>query len=215
MCGVFGFVGKNGQTVDLKRLRDVATVTNRRGNHAWGLAWIDTRGRLCSFRQQGAIVDSLPLLSMARDAVALIGHCRWATQGDPADNVNNHPHPADGGWIVHNGVIPGYRRLLTLHGLSPVSACDSEVLALLMERLDGDDLVERAVNATDAVLSQGRAPLVLLGLWKPGQVVAVRRGNPLVTSSSRRSVWMASLPEGLPGKPRQVPDQHALTFTAS
>ena len=215
MCGVFGFVGKNGQTVDLKRLHEVATVTNRRGNHAWGLAWIDTRGRMCSFRQQGAIVDALPLLSMARDAVALIGHCRYATQGDPADNVNNHPHPADGGWIVHNGVIPGYRRLLHLHGLSPVSACDSEVLALLMERLDGDDLLERAVNATDAAMSQGRAALVMLGLWKPGQLVAVRRGNPLVTSNGRRSVWLASLAEGLPGKPREVPDQHALTFTAT
>ncbi|HBH54964.1 MAG TPA: hypothetical protein DDY91_24035 [Planctomycetaceae bacterium] len=215
MCGVFGFTGKNGGTVDLKRLQEVARVTNTRGNHAWGMAWIDTRGRLCSFRQQGTIVDSLPLLSMARDAVALIGHCRYATQGDPADNNNNHPHPADGGWIVHNGIIPGYRRLLALHGLLPTSACDSEVLGLLLERLDGDDLVERAANATETALAQGRASLVMLGLWKPGRLIAVRRGNPLVTSQTRRGVWLASLPEGLPGKPREVPDQHVLQFLPS
>lgn len=41
----------------------------------------------------------------ARGALALIGHCRWATHGSPADNRNNHPHPAGRGWIVHNGVV--------------------------------------------------------------------------------------------------------------
>jgi glucosamine 6-phosphate synthetase-like amidotransferase/phosphosugar isomerase protein len=214
MCGVFGFTSKNGKPVDLGRLREIATVTNTRGNHAWGLAWIDTRGRLCQFRQSGPIVDALPLLSMARDAVALIGHCRYATQGDPADAVNNHPHPADGGWIVHNGMLHGYRQLVRDHGLLPVSQCDSEVLGLLIERLDGDDLVDRVAAATAAALRPQRSALVLLGLWKPGQVIAVRRGNPLVTSQTRRGVWLASLPGGLPATVRDVPDQHVLAFQA-
>ena len=58
---------------------------------------------------------------MAADARMLVGHCRWATQGDPSNNLNNHPHPADGGWIVHNGQLRNYAELVGGIGLHPVS----------------------------------------------------------------------------------------------
>lgn len=213
MCGVFGFTGKNGKTVDMDRLCEIARVTNQRGNHAWGIAWIDTRGRLCHFRQQGPIVDSLPLLAMASDAVALIGHCRYATQGAPEQAINNHPHPADGGWIVHNGMIRGYRQIVEREALNPVSDCDSELLGLLIERLDQDDLVDRVARATELAKGRSWSPLVMLGLWKPGRLIAVRRGNPLVVSQTRRGVWLASLADGMPGKPREIPDETVLSFS--
>jgi glucosamine 6-phosphate synthetase-like amidotransferase/phosphosugar isomerase protein len=151
---------------------------------------------------------------MAHDARFLIGHCRFATQGSPDNNLNNHPHPADGGWIVHNGVIGEYRDLVRRHELSPVTGCDSELLGLLIEQRSG---TLRARCAESARLV-GAGPLVLLGLWsRPGRLVAVRSGNPLhlgeVGDGAGASFYLGSLPDGLPGKVAAVEDRSVLEFT--
>jgi glucosamine--fructose-6-phosphate aminotransferase (isomerizing) len=209
MCGVFGFVSKAGKPVSLKTLRDVARVTQRRGPHAWGMAWLDGLGRMHMYKQTGKVVDALPLLAMAHDARLLIGHCRWATHGDPANNLNNHPHPADGGWFVHNGVVSGHEGLALQYDLHPVTECDSEVLGLLIAQGTGRmiDRVARAVR-----LSRSR-PLAVLGLWKPGNLVFARRGNPLHRGDATEGTYLASLPDGLPGKVKSVPDDEVFEYT--
>jgi glucosamine 6-phosphate synthetase-like amidotransferase/phosphosugar isomerase protein len=208
MCGVFGFVSRDGCPVNPKVLARVALATQRRGPHAWGLAWLDGKARLHCYKQTGKVSDALGLLKMAQDARLLIGHCRYATMGDPANNLNNHPHSCDGGWLVHNGVIPNYAELVDCFGLHPVTGCDSEVLGLLIEQEDGD-LLDRAAGA---VLCVPRTPLVLLGLWKPGRLIAARQGNPLHTGTTGRGVYLASLAEGLPGKVVEVADNQVVEY---
>jgi hypothetical protein len=44
MCGIFGFLSKGGTGPNLARLRRIAAETETRGRHAFGLAWIDSRG---------------------------------------------------------------------------------------------------------------------------------------------------------------------------
>ena len=224
MCGVFGFVGRDGGKVNLKALARVAEATQRRGPHAFGFAWIDRRGRLKCYKQTGRIGDHLGLLAMAADARMLVGHCRWATQGDPSNNLNNHPHPADGGWIVHNGQVHNYAGLVGAMGLHPVSECDSEVLGLLVERGRGGVLerCRRAVRLAsddpapwDGGTLFGRPPpLVLLGLWpRPDRLVAVRRGNPLHRGAAAEGCYLASLADGLPGAVHALMDHTARLFT--
>jgi glucosamine 6-phosphate synthetase-like amidotransferase/phosphosugar isomerase protein len=208
MCGVFGFVAKDDGPLNLNILSRVATVTERRGPHAWGMAWINREGRLCMYKQTGRITDNLGLLSMARDATLLIGHTRWATQGDPDNNLNNHPHPSDGGWIVHNGMIPNFRTLISEHDLHPVTDCDSEVLGLLIETLPGK-LLSRCVKTANLASERN---LVMLGLWKPGRLIAVRHGNPLHVGETGRGFYLASLKSGLPGDVSEVADNQALEF---
>src|SRR5262245_11034455 len=221
MCGVFGFVGRGGGP-DLRVLARVAETTERRGPHAFGFAWIDSKGRLKCYKQTGRITDHLGLLAMAAGARMLVGHCRWATQGDPAENINNHPHPSDGGWVVHNGQLRDYDGLVGSLGLHPVSACDSEVLGLLIEQGEGAVLdrclsAVRAVSGTDeerGTLFSYRPALVLLGLWpRPDRLVAVRQGNPLHWCRAERGYYLASLPDGLPGKAAALPDGTACLFT--
>lgn len=208
MCGVFGFVAKEDGPLNLNILERVARVTERRGPHAWGMAWITKEGKMKMYKQTGRIKDHLGLLAMAKDATVLIGHTRFATQGDPENNLNNHPHPCDGGWIVHNGMIPAYRHLIDQHDLYPTTDCDSEVLGLLVEKMQGD-LVSRCVEAANLCSERN---LVMLGLWKPGRLVAVRSGNPLHLGETGKGYYLASLADGLPGTVTELADNQALEF---
>ena len=208
MCGVFGFVAKDNGPLNLTILERIAKATERRGPHAWGMAWISKDGKMRMYKQTGRIKDCLGLLAMAKDATMLIGHTRWATQGDPENNLNNHPHPSDGGWIVHNGVIPNFRSIIKQHKLHPTTECDSEVLGLLVETLQGN-LVSRCADAAN--IASGR-DLVMLGLWKPGKLVAVRSGNPLHCGETGRGYYLASLADGLPGDVSELADNQAVEF---
>lgn len=213
MCGVFGFVSSGERELNLDRLQRIAKVTESRGHDAFGFAWIDRCGKLHSFKQAGRITDRLSLLEMAADARMLIGHCRWTTQGDERSNVNNHPHPADGGWIVHNGVVPGYRQTIRDFGLLPVSDCDSEVLGLLIEQFTGR-LSVRCAKAVNAAAPSVHQPLVMLGLWtRPARLVVVKRGNPLHQGLTKAGTYFASLPDELPGKPTSIRDRSVHVFT--
>jgi glucosamine 6-phosphate synthetase-like amidotransferase/phosphosugar isomerase protein len=221
MCGVFGFVSRDCGNLNVELLARIAAVTERRGPHAFGFAWIDRRGRLKCYKQTGRITDHLGLLLLAADARMVIGHCRFATQGDPGDNINNHPHPADGGWIVHNGQVRHYRELVDVFDLYPVSRCDSEVLGLLIEQGKGSvlDRCRAAVQTATPPEEPGSLfgapqPLVLLGLWpRPDRLVAIRHGNPLHLGTTAQGYYLASLPDCLPGKVVAVEDRTASLFT--
>lgn len=210
MCGVFGFIANNpDERVDLEALSKVAAATERRGPHAFGFAWVDGRGRLRAFKQQGRITDHLTTLELARDAVAIVGHCRYSTHGDPANNLNNHPFPCDGGWLVHNGVIHHHRELVGKHELTPMTDCDSEVLALMAERFDGS----RHRRLAHAAAEASRSPLVTLGLWsRRTELVMVRNGNPLHVAYAKRGTYIASLATDMPARPRRVANGQAVSL---
>ena len=79
-------------------------------------------------------------------------------------------------------------------GLAPVSGCDSEVLAQIVERADGDH-VERVLRAVALASGNG---LALMALWaRPARMILVRRGNPVHWSSTKAGFYFASLAEGL------------------
>lgn len=220
MCGVFGFVSEAGDGPDMSLIRRIATVTERRGRHAFGFAWIDERYRLRMFKSGGAISDKLDTLDELEGARMIIGHCRFATQGTPADNSNNHPHPVDGGWFVHNGMIPNWRDVARDYGLAMTTNCDSEVLGLLIEQMSGSltKRVAKAVRAADGepedLFWLPRA-LVVMALWKPGKMVVIKRGNPLSFATTDEGTYMASLSEGMPKGARAVRDNSAHTFSLS
>ncbi len=208
MCAIFGYVSRSKSGPSVKALASIASANINRGPHSFGFAWLDAAGRLRCYKQAGRLTDHLPLLAMLKDARMLIGHLRYATHGLPSDNINNHPHPADGGWLVHNGVIRNYERLLEREGLLPVSECDSEVLGLLLERSDGKSLVRRAAESVEST----DGALAMLGLWsRPQTLIVARRGNPLQMSDTPDGIYLAT--SGLPGKSQSLRDDTIRVFT--
>jgi glucosamine 6-phosphate synthetase-like amidotransferase/phosphosugar isomerase protein len=192
MCGIFGFITKNGSGPDLARLRRIAAETQTRGHHAFGLAWLGPKEAIHTFKRLGPATANLGDLDRCRGAAVVIGHCRWATHGAPEDNRNNHPHPAGRGWFVHNAVVQNHAR----YGFTPTTECDSEVLGLLMAHFPGA-LGLRAARAAE--VAEGN--LAILGLWRnPTRLLIVRSGNPLCFGETAAGFYFASLPGVLPGQ---------------
>lgn len=205
MCGIFGFITKDGGGPDLVRLRRIAIETETRGPHAFGLAWLDAGGALHTFKRPGPATAELGDLDRVRDAIVVVGHCRWATHGSPGDNRNNHPHAAGRGWLVHNGVVHNHLDLTEHYELVRRTQCDSEVLGLLLARMPGPiDL--RAARTAEAA----SGPLAILGVWaKPARLLVVRRGKPLSIGETDAGSYLGSLAGELPGMTIEIPDGYA------
>jgi len=209
MCGIFGFVAKGDNALDLAVIKSIATITMSRGPHAWGIAWVDGTGKLRSYKQTGRIVDSLALLAMAKDARLLVGHCRYATHGDPDTNTNNHPHDGGDSWVVHNGVIHHYRSLVAKHLLKMETECDSEVLGLMLQKFRGKPMARAAQTAREAM---GRSPFAMLALW-PDRLIATRANDqPLHVGETRNAYYLASLRLELPGRVSEFPEGEIVEY---
>jgi glutamine---fructose-6-phosphate transaminase (isomerizing) len=64
----------------------------------------------------------------------VVGHTRFATNGAPLININNHPHFAGDWTLVHNGYIPLHEHKANALGLRLRSDCDSEILVQTLSR---------------------------------------------------------------------------------
>ena len=73
MCGIFGFITRDGDGPSISRLRRIAAVTERRGAHAFGLAWLDASNQIRTFKRPGAATDCLGDLSQCRGASVVLG----------------------------------------------------------------------------------------------------------------------------------------------
>ena len=209
MCGIFGFITSKGQGPDVARLRRLALVTQSRGAHAFGLAWLDEDGRIQTFKRPGPAKTHVDELDRCRRAVVMVGHCRYATHGSPEENRNNHPHFAGAGVFVHNGIVGNYQQVVRRYRLNVRTECDSEILGLLMARCGGT-ISQRLAWAA----SQAQGDLAVLGIWRaPARILVGRRGTPLHFGQARDGYYFASLPQGLPGRVQAVADRTARVLT--
>lgn len=121
------------------------------------------------------------------DHHAGIAHTRWATHGAPSA-VNSHPQRSDDDnefVVVHNGIITNYKDLkqfLEKKGFVFESDTDTEVIAKLVKHLHETlpglsfrEIVEQAIQQLE-----GAFALVFKSSRFPNQVVATRRGSPLL-----------------------------------
>lgn len=203
MCGIFGiFTSSIKSTIPAGLLCRLAASQVKRGHHAWGCAWIDRAGVIRHHKRIGPVTDSLDVLAdIANDAVALIGHTRWATHGSAHDVACAHPFTCDGGYLVHNGIVNNHEELAESWGVLPSSECDSEVLARCVECY-----ADRVKGATLTINDVDRSsPLAIAALWaKPiPEIIVARRGNPMhigsLADKGKRVTCFASTVDGMVG----------------
>jgi asparagine synthetase B (glutamine-hydrolysing) len=167
MCGIFGVISASG---DRDLVRTLATSLLRfsetRGREAAGLAVHD--GERIEVLKQGGSVSELLANARAqellsRNALAICGHSRLATNGTQSNVDNNQPVITHGAVALHNGIVVNDRALEQRYpAISRQGELDSEVLAgLLRTKLDAQHDLVTAARSTFREI-QGSASIAMM-----------------------------------------------------
>lgn len=198
MCGIMGATSQRDiSKILLEGLRRL----EYRGYDSAGIAVIDKAGRLKRVRIQGkvqALADAMQEVSI--HGTTGIAHTRWATHGKPCEE-NAHPHLShDEIAVVHNGIIENYeslRKKLQNAGYQFNSETDSEVAAHLIHYhyQQHENLLTAVQDA--AAEMHGAFALGVIHQKRPQELVAVRKGSPLVVGMGIGEQFIASDPLAL------------------
>ncbi|HWV31876.1 MAG TPA: glutamine--fructose-6-phosphate transaminase (isomerizing) [Dyadobacter sp.] len=194
MCGIVAYVGnREAYPLILKGLKRL----EYRGYDSSGIALLEN-GELNIYKKKGKVSDlESELNGKQLPATIGIGHTRWATHGEPND-VNAHPHYSNNRRlaIIHNGIIENYASIkqnLIGKGHKFLSDTDTEVLIHFIEDVQKETgaTLEAAVRlALKEVV--GAYAIVVMSLDHPGQLIAARKGSPLVIGVGENEYFLAS-----------------------
>jgi glucosamine--fructose-6-phosphate aminotransferase (isomerizing) len=197
MCGIVAYIGsRDAYPVIIKGLKRL----EYRGYDSAGIALLN--GGLKVYKKKGKVADlenfvqSCTTLNDLHSHVG-IGHTRWATHGEPND-VNAHPHCSTDGSIalIHNGIIENYdtiKQELKQRGHVFKSQTDTEVLVHFIEDIYNNSNVSLD-EAVRLALTQvvGAYAIVVVDKNNPNQLIAARKGSPLVIGIGENEYFLAS-----------------------
>jgi glucosamine--fructose-6-phosphate aminotransferase (isomerizing) len=194
MCGIVAYVGqREACPIILKGLKRL----EYRGYDSAGVALLN-EGDLKVFKKKGKVADLEAHIGTQNTSSTIgIGHTRWATHGEPND-ANAHPHYSSSKKIaiIHNGIIENYASLkqhLLNKGYEFHSDTDSEVFVNLIEDVQKNSNVSLA-EAVRLALHEvvGAYAIVVISHDSPTQLVAARKGSPLVIGVGKGEYFLAS-----------------------
>ncbi|MBM3156053.1 MAG: glutamine--fructose-6-phosphate transaminase (isomerizing) [Chloroflexi bacterium] len=184
MCGIVGYISKNGDVKSLDIGIEALKRLEYRGYDSAGLAFWDKSRQIICQKAVGRISNLEKKIGgngfSPIDPVIL--HTRWATHGNVCE-ANAHPHSDCTGniFVVHNGIIENYLSLkeqLSREGHRFSSATDTEVIAHLIEKFfDGN--LEEALRKSLCYLS-GTYGIAVISSHDPNKIVAARLSSPLL-----------------------------------
>lgn len=193
MCGIVAYIGhREAYPLIIKGLKRL----EYRGYDSSGIALLNDG--LNVYKKKGKVKDlEEVLLEENLSSHIGIGHTRWATHGEPND-VNAHPHYSASRnlAIIHNGIIENYssiKKNLIKKGHIFYSDTDSEVLIHFIEDIQQNTgcLLEEAVRlAMKEVV--GAYAIVIMDATNPSQLIAARKGSPLVIGVGESEFFFAS-----------------------
>ncbi|UFH56695.1 glutamine--fructose-6-phosphate transaminase (isomerizing) [Spirosoma sp. KNUC1025] len=194
MCGIVAYVGhREACPLVIKGLKRL----EYRGYDSAGVALMNGHG-LKVFKKKGKVVAlEHELEGKETHATIGMGHTRWATHGEPND-VNAHPHYSFHRKlaIIHNGIIENYaaiKQALLKKGHTFTSETDTEVLGQFIEDIwenQGGTLEDAVRLALQEVV--GAYAIVIMNETDPTQLIAARKGSPLVIGVGENEFFLAS-----------------------
>ncbi|SFE17344.1 glutamine--fructose-6-phosphate transaminase (isomerizing) [Spirosoma endophyticum] len=194
MCGIVAYVGhREACPLVIKGLKRL----EYRGYDSAGVALMNGHG-LEVYKKKGKVVAlEQELAGKELHSTIGMGHTRWATHGEPND-VNAHPHYSFHRKlaIIHNGIIENYaaiKQALIKKGHTFASETDTEVLGQFIEDIwenNGGTLEEAVRLALQEVV--GAYAIVIMNEADPTQLIAARKGSPLVIGVGENEFFLAS-----------------------
>jgi len=195
MCGIVGGVTNEDITA---LLLEGLNRLEYRGYDSSGLIVLSKNNTFDRARSIGKVKnleENLKVRDKPINGNIGIAHTRWATHGEPAIH-NAHPHISKNSVsLVHNGIIENYIELkkdqLT-NGYSFSSETDSEVIA---------HAIDFAMKSCATLISSvqlaiksfsGSYGLGIISSKYPDQIIAARKGSPLVIGIGKNGNYIAS-----------------------
>lgn len=192
MCGIVGATSRRDITpVLVEGLRRL----EYRGYDSAGVALV-ADNHIERVRVEGKVAGlSDALKSKQTKGHTGIAHTRWATHGKPCE-ANAHPHiSSDAVALVHNGIIENHDELrskLKDLGYDFCSETDTEVIAhLVYHHYENTRTLLQAVQAA-ADEMHGAFSLAVIHCEHPDELIAYRRGSPLVVGLGHGEHFVAS-----------------------
>ena len=195
MCGIVGGVtDKNITPLLLEGLNRL----EYRGYDSSGLIVLSQQNSFDRARSVGKVSNlEMNLKSRSKEINGKIGiaHTRWATHGEPS-SLNAHPHISKNTVsVVHNGIIENYIELKNIQikqGYEFKSETDTEVIA---HSIDSEmqlcaSLVESVQKAVKSF--EGSYGIGVISSKYPDQIIAARKGSPLLIGISENGNYIAS-----------------------
>ncbi len=192
MCGIMGYIGDPGSTVDV--LYNGLRSLEYRGYDSSGICVLGESGR--SVIKSEGNLDNLKVKLEAETLSGKvgIGHTRWATHGKPTEQ-NAHPHVSGRISIVHNGIIENFAELrddLISNGHEFYSDTDTEVVAHLVEYfIQLGNSFEGSVRKAFSKVEGSYAAAVLFN-DEPEKIIAIRKFSPLLIAENEGEKFLAS-----------------------
>jgi len=195
MCGIIGGVTNKDITA---LLLEGLNRLEYRGYDSSGLVVLSKNNTFDRARSVGKVKNLEDKLK-ARDSKINgnigIAHTRWATHGEPTIH-NAHPHISKNSVsLVHNGIIENFIELKNdqlTKGYTFYSETDTEVIA---------HAIDFAMKSSSTLLSSvqlaiksfsGSYGLGIISSKYPDQIIAARKGSPLVIGIGKNGNYIAS-----------------------
>ena len=195
MCGIVGGITSKNIT---PLLLDGLKRLEYRGYDSSGLVILSQDNKLVRERAAGKVKNlenKLKLIKSKLEGNVGLAHTRWATHGKPSVN-NAHPHISKNSIsVVHNGIIENYIDLKDLQmkqGYEFTSETDTEVIAHAIESAikPSDSLLKATQKAIKTL--NGSYGIGVLSSKYPDQIIAARKGSPLVIGIGDNGNYVAS-----------------------
>jgi len=195
MCGIVGGVTNSNIT---SLLLEGLNRLEYRGYDSSGLIVLSDQNTFNRARSIGKVQNLEKNLHERSDKIKGnigIAHTRWATHGEPS-SLNAHPHISKNSVsVVHNGIIENYIELKNDQkklGYEFESETDTEVIAHAIDfaMKSSKSLVESVQKVVKSF--EGSYGLGIISSKFPDQIIATRKGSPLVIGIGINGNYIAS-----------------------
>jgi predicted glutamine amidotransferase len=152
MCGIAGIHIKKPGSLDGRQLNrfvdELLLSIEHRGTDSTGVAYASVGGKKVALSKEplkaSDFIKIRPKIQ-GDDIRSVILHTRYATQGRPEENVNNHPVLSGTTFVTHNGHISNDHELFAETGIARLGQVDSEIIPALIQK-HGIDKVHLALQ---------------------------------------------------------------------